>query len=1111
MMVTFISQCEKSAIKKTRQILDAFANRIGDKTWQTIITNEGLKAVKKLLCKTASRNTAVACHWLRGRSCSELVWIVGSRQKFNLSGLVPVNITHKKLLKHEWENNWHYLPVIKSLTALAALFHDFGKATLCFQNKLIRVSKISDPLRHEWISLLLFNALVRDKSDEEWLQQLAKGELNENLLEEAVKKNIVYPMENLSPLASLVAWLIVTHHKLPLIKNEDDLKTSPYLETIGKMLSRVSAEWGYKSDEAKNLAECFKFPKGLASQSQLWLKQIKKWSLKTQNCLPLIKQAESDDSLRLILHYSRLALMLGDHHYSSQEADINWQSTLDLFANTNRESGALKQKLDEHLVGVMESGLNITHLLPIFETEMPYVPEVRALKKKSPAAYSWQDKAVANIKIWQQNFFTRKQSNQQYGFFAVNMASTGCGKTLANAKVMQVLSPDNNSLRFVLALGLRTLTLQTGNEYRMRMGLTDNELAIIIGSKAIANLYAQNNFGAINDKLENSENGSESAESLFDNELDFQSDFFEDKLNTVLRKNRDKQVLYAPVLVCTIDHIMAATECMRGGKYILPTLRLMSSDLVIDEIDDFSGNDLIAIGRLIHLAGMLGRKVMISSATIPPALAQGYFNVYREGWLLFTKTRGLTKQIGCAWIDEFNTQIETVFADASTLEADKNFRVHHQSFIAKRVEKLKQQLKKRKAEIIDCSMICNQTNNNFQDKTQNSDRAIELLYFEVMQKAIIDKHRQHAFLDSESQKNISFGVVRMANISPCVNLTKFLVMVEWPEDIEVRVMAYHSQQVLLLRHYQEKHLDAALKRNYASDDQKHTIKNPLIRRHIESVKKPNLIFILVATPVEEVGRDHDFDWGVVEPSSMRSIIQLSGRILRHREYEPQYPNVAIMQYNLRALKNNNISEIAYCWPGYESQQSKLQTHNLLDLLDQEFLQNINAVPRIQRLSKLMPNKKLADLEHAAQEKMLTTFEELGAATMQGWLTQHWWLSALSQYFIRFRKTNNDDELRLYWVSKEESTEFMQKDDKGRLSACELRYMATGPRLTSDAINNFWWDKDWDYARLLEEQARKDEITVVDAAELYGEVVVAFHREGQCYQYSPYLGLCKYDC
>ena len=49
MMVTFVSQCEKKALNRTRRVLDAFANRIGDNTWQTIITEDGLMAVKTLL------------------------------------------------------------------------------------------------------------------------------------------------------------------------------------------------------------------------------------------------------------------------------------------------------------------------------------------------------------------------------------------------------------------------------------------------------------------------------------------------------------------------------------------------------------------------------------------------------------------------------------------------------------------------------------------------------------------------------------------------------------------------------------------------------------------------------------------------------------------------------------------------------------------------------------------------------------------------------------------------------------------------------------------------------------------------------------------------------
>src|SRR5271156_2302391 len=104
MMVTFVSQCEKKALNKTRRVLDSFANRIGDKTWQTVITNDGLNAVKKLLRQTASKNTAVSCFWLRSRSRSELVWIVGNRQKFNPQGCVPVNTTQKAIMNTQYEN-----------------------------------------------------------------------------------------------------------------------------------------------------------------------------------------------------------------------------------------------------------------------------------------------------------------------------------------------------------------------------------------------------------------------------------------------------------------------------------------------------------------------------------------------------------------------------------------------------------------------------------------------------------------------------------------------------------------------------------------------------------------------------------------------------------------------------------------------------------------------------------------------------------------------------------------------------------------------------------------------------------------------------------------------
>ncbi len=103
MMVTFVSQCEKKALNRTRRVLDSFANRIGDNTWQTVITSEGLGAVKKLLRKTASKNTAVSCHWIRSRSRSQFLWVVGNKDKFDEQGVVPVNHTNNRIIIGEIE------------------------------------------------------------------------------------------------------------------------------------------------------------------------------------------------------------------------------------------------------------------------------------------------------------------------------------------------------------------------------------------------------------------------------------------------------------------------------------------------------------------------------------------------------------------------------------------------------------------------------------------------------------------------------------------------------------------------------------------------------------------------------------------------------------------------------------------------------------------------------------------------------------------------------------------------------------------------------------------------------------------------------------------------
>ena len=147
-------------------------------------------------------------------------------------------------------------------------------------------------------------------------------------------------------------------------------------------------------------------------------------------------------------------------------------------------------------------------------------------------------------------------------------------------------------------------------------------------------------------------------------------------------------------------------------------------------------------------------------------------------------------------------------------------------------------------------------------------------------------------------------MVRVANIDPCVALTKLFLQESTSEGVDIKAMAYHSRQVLLMRHEQEKYLDKILKRN---NGDAHILEDKVIRGHIDQSKGNEVIFVLVAMPVEEVGRDHDFDWAVIEPSSYRSFVQMAGR------KAVSEPNIAIMQYNYRALKTKG-EKIAFQYP-----------------------------------------------------------------------------------------------------------------------------------------------------------------------------------------------------
>ena len=174
-MVTFVSQCEKRAIKRTQRVLDAFADRIGDRTWQTVMTEEGLLAVRKLLRKTATKNTAVSCHWLRSRSRSDLVWIVGNRQQFDASGLVPVNFTLKEVFmdevsvhmihKNEALANIHKQPLLEHLFAVGYV------AKLIFEESIGKDDELKNLSQVVFLTGIMHDLGKLDANFQDWVKK----------------------------------------------------------------------------------------------------------------------------------------------------------------------------------------------------------------------------------------------------------------------------------------------------------------------------------------------------------------------------------------------------------------------------------------------------------------------------------------------------------------------------------------------------------------------------------------------------------------------------------------------------------------------------------------------------------------------------------------------------------------------------------------------------------------------------------------------------------------------------------------------------------------------------------------------------------------------------
>ncbi len=582
----------------------------------------------------------------------------------------------------------------------------------------------------------------------------------------------------------------------------------------------------------------------------------------------------------------------------------------------------------------------MVRVLPRLQQYLPRIARHRGFSRRSPKSrFRWQDKAY-DLAVG------LRQASAQSGFFGVNMASTGCGKTLANGRILYALADPQRGARFCIALGLRTLTLQTGEAYRQRLHLGPDVLAVRVGGGGVKDLFERTAGQAVDSELE--QRGSESAEPLLGTDtsyVHFEGSLASGPFKDWFDQNPDVQrLLSAPLLVSTIDHLIPATEGTRGGRQIVPMLRLLSSDLVLDEPDDFDLADLPALTRLVHWAGLLGSRVLLSSATLAPALVQGLFGAYAAGRAVFQKHRDIPRTAGicCAWFDEHQAQ--------SSPHADTDsFAAAHRAFVEQRISRLaRHHQQPRRRGVIHPVAIA----------TGQDTQALRQRWAEHLLDPIQTLHAQHHSVDPVTGRRVSFGLIRMAHIDPLVDTALALFSRSAPHGHRIHLCCYHSCFPLLLRSLIEQRLDRVLNRA----DENAVFQDADLRTALAAHDEPDQVFVVLATPVAEVGRDHDYDWAIVEPSSMRSIIQLAGRVMRHRDRPCTTPNLYLLDTNLAALEQPG--KPAFCRPGFENADWRLNSHRLTALLTKDQWDRIDAAPRIHERPSLLPHDNLVDLEHA---------------------------------------------------------------------------------------------------------------------------------------------------
>lgn len=958
----------KKSYNKSQRIIAKYLPQVGRTTFAGSISQEGAEDLYKELKMASSRYISISCMQMKDKHTSELLWIIGNKDNFDPeTGIYAMRTRSKnREILVDYSDKEKYF---SSLIKVAALLHDIGKSNQDFQNKLINVieekrggtrsKRQYELFRHDVVSAIIWYRVIKKIEEDNYdlfdnkdnklntyfkdvhseislvisqsnytnieniftkdIQQIYSkiellGKINQPVKKSLFNKPTVseinkYYTHELT--LTSILWLVLTHHRLIGLKHETNETINNYnvynFNKDNQLYCNLSDNINFTEKEnLEKIRTNFTFNHNLPYQNISWERQL---CNSLSECLfqnnlknEWLKLLEDKISfLSLLAHYCRPFLIISDYLASvvknKKDENLKYKNYIKNnglipinFANLDNDD--LGDTLDSHLISVKNSSrlfINLRHETIYKGTELFSHLNHHKTKKlnseiesKIVNKFSWQNEAF--------NFIKKNSKNSNAGFCVV-ISETGSGKTIGGAKIMKALQKDE--MRYTLALGLRTLTLQSGESYRNSLGLTDKEIAVVIGSEINKKLFNINQKITGSDSIDNDDsqyliNYNNDTDSSWKEKISTKHDLH--SVNGLFENNYHK-LIDAPIVVCTIDQIINITNLNKPSKVkLLP--RIFSSDLLLDEIDSYSPPDLVHVGKLIYLYGLYGRKVTIMSATVSPIIIEELFQAYQKGISTFNYLNDKDLKINLFLISNL---IKPYF---SIVDKDKSINIITQEFIEDFIQQ--------------------------QNKTPSKNKINNIILIDYddwkapIHKESISLHDKWKtpFIIDGNTYNVSVGFVKFNSVAQAREYAHYLFTstkedLKLSETFALSCLCYHSKFSPIELDNIEQELNKLVNRK---DDESPELINKLkelINKNFNNKSKINdLMIIISTTSILEVGRDHDYDWNILEPTSNKSFIQTAGRVLRHRDNKYAEGRVSVLN---KMIKPNFLNKASNVW------------------------------------------------------------------------------------------------------------------------------------------------------------------------------------------------------